>query len=255
MKVRYVIVIILMIILSMNAIAQNEANFNVIYNDPKNDVIYMIFTDSGIESRHCDDRPYLDIKTAQTQFQNDKINFTMMLHSKLKNHRNVRYEFQGWYNDSPMILSKFNYFLSYSNGMTNISFDNGSLIDVTNYTIVLEKSFSVALPSNFFMETTQFGFLAQSVEYDSEKQISYIDSTEPVEAIAEDRPTQIPWYVLLMFIAFFFVLYMIFIKKKSRTRSYVGERCPKCKAPVEKKQEFCFSCGEFLDDINEGNNP
>jgi hypothetical protein len=246
LRAKCFIALIIIIILSMNTNAQNDVDFNVIHNDPKNDVIYMIFTDSGIQSRHSDDKPHLDIKTAQTHYEDDGINFTMVLYNELKNQQDVRYEFQGWYNDSPMMFSMFNYFLSYSNGMTNISFDNGTVIDVSNYTHVFEKSFSVVLPSSFFLGATRFGFLAQSVEFDSGTQINYMDSTEPIEVLAEDRSAQISWFVLLIFITFFFVLYIIFIKKKTRTKSFTGDRCPKCKVPIEEKQEFCFSCGEYV---------
>jgi len=115
----------------------------------------MIFSDTDFEVYNCYDKPYLDIKKAESYLENDQIKFTLELYSNLRDSKNLRYEFQGWFNDYPEIYLKFNYFLTYSNKIANITYDNNTVINVTNYSFVSGNILSIVLPISFFPDISK----------------------------------------------------------------------------------------------------
>jgi hypothetical protein len=220
-----------------------EVNYNVTHGDDKDDVVLMIIKTEEIDTLEDVGKSYLDIKTAKSVLEGDNVNFTLELWEPFRDEMNIRYEFQGWYLNKSEPLSMFDYVISYSNGMTNITFGNETSIDGTDYTRAQGKLISVTVPMMFFQNATNFNFLAQTVEQNPGEDRAYIDSTEPLGPITED-PTS--WELILVFLIVVGVFGLFLLVKYRRKRKPDKNGCPHCGAAFDEEQDFCYSCGMDL---------
>jgi hypothetical protein len=230
-----------------SVMAQDNVDFNITIGDDEDDVIEIVFHDTGFDLFKYHGKSYLDIRSASSRLETGNVTFSMELYEQHREAENVYYEFFGWFNDSTDVL--WNFIFSYSNHMANISYEhNGSAVNLTNNVVIQDNVITIILPLTYFQNATTFDFYAQAAERNPiGTRNNYFDTTEPVDVIAVEA---INWYyvgvgmliLITITYAFFKIRKALYAPNKKGMKE--GVRCLHCGSITEKDLGFCHRCGK-----------
>lgn len=204
-------------------------------------------TQDKFECYKCDNKPHLDLRYVSSREEDNNITFKLELYGIIKDRNNTNYEIQGWFNDQPQMYLAYNFIIRYSNKVTTLSYDNETVLTVTNNTEVGLHNLTVTLSKELFPNPTKFNFIGQCSEYDPSNGRNYLDSTDPIETIAKNPPiwdTE-TFLLILGVISLVFILVILRLGRIIPLKISSKNVCSKCGGSIGKNQDFCYSCGEL----------
>jgi len=240
-------------VLSYVAAALQWDEFDHVIEDGENDLIefsiaeFKVYRERGKE--------HIDISKITSYIHNDTVNIEFMVHGSIVDSDLVEYEVMLTLFETSHRYGDYDLILSYSQKTAVGWFPgNGTEIDLTNSTTVRDDTIIFRIMRSFFFEADIFEMEGRSVETIIEDLDFFMDSTDPIEKGAEEKPSKYYVYYILSVIALVIITIVLLLtdwKKVIPYRRRGSNLCCRCKGLIRDGDEFCYHCGEVIHQTTE----